>query len=114
MADKKLYVCNTVLIKQFMKSYLIYNLLGEQITTPLLRRLKDFVKLRELLRTNWPGFTIPQLPDTITEDTDYTDLINYFLSVIITQPDLLSNYEIKLFLSNEPDFSNIYSSMQPD
>lgn len=88
-----------------LKNYFVYTVQGSLIKAPLIRRLSDFITLRNQLKVNWPGIYIPGLPSSSEENKDKSASINVFSNSIIAIPYLFNTSEVKTFFSNTPDLS---------
>lgn len=99
------------MVKELMGSYVMYTVQGELLKTPLIRRLHDFITLRNKLRDNWPGVIIPMLPNEDDEDKDQTEYINYFCNEISKNEKMINGNEIKAFLSTSMDLDKEMASI---
>ena len=102
------------MIKELMRSYIMYTVQGELLKTPLIRSLHDFITLRNKLRDNWPGVLIPMLPNEDDEDKDQSQYINYFCDEISKNEKMINGNEIKSFLSTSIDLDKEMASIPND
>lgn len=71
-----------------------------------MRELKNFIDFRAKLRSNWPGFIIPILPDISRERENVSTDLNFFCIKLKNIPEIFNSVETKTFLSNIEDVDN--------
>ena len=114
----KLFIYSTSITNGCLLISKAYSLSGSALSSPLLRKYKDFISLRSALVERWPGIVIPSFPlKKLLDNNEHEDIIetmlNRFCHQISNIPFLFESPEMRCFLGNYKDISKALSLLEP-